>query len=59
MKILMEKNAFYLVPEETSCNDDVHLHEDISVTIIMNSEEDKDLVSYGEFPFQIMDMMKF
>jgi hypothetical protein len=55
----MEKNAFYLVPEETSCNDDVHLHEDISVTIIMNSEEDKDLVSYGEFPFQIMDMKKF
>jgi hypothetical protein len=35
--------------EETSYDDDVHLHEDIPTTIIMDSKEDKGLVSYAPF----------
>jgi hypothetical protein len=42
--------ALHLILEETTCNNDVHLHEDIPKAIVMDFEEYMGLVSY--IPFQ-------
>jgi hypothetical protein len=48
----IECYAFHLVPKEASYDDQVHLPEIIPTTINI-FEEDKDLLSYGEFTLQI------
>ena len=48
-----EDYVFHVVSKQTCCDNDVHLHEDIPAATIMNFMEEKDLVSYVEFPFQI------
>jgi hypothetical protein len=50
-------NILHLVPKEASLNASMHYHlleEDIPATI-MDTEEDKDVVNYGKFPFQISE----
>ena len=53
MKIQMKKNplnnAFHIPPKEASCDDDVHMHEDIPAAIIMDLEKDKGLISLVNF----------
>lgn len=50
----IEDYAFHLVLKEASCDDDVHLHGNILVAIIV-SKVDKGKGIFVEFPFQISD----
>lgn len=52
----LEYYAFHLVPKETSCDDDVYLHENIPTAINMDSKENKDSVSCAHF--QISELME-
>ena len=47
------KNALHIPPKEASCDDDVHMHEDIPAAIIMDLEKDKGLISFGSHSFKI------